>query len=120
MGIKVVKSGNEIIEDGIYAAEVKSLEERHNNGKRSYIFYFIVKSNQHHDVVLSGLVPPLLWEGSALDKWLTAIMGRRIHSGEEIDLETAISGKKCRVKVKTVTRRGSHKYSNVVEVFQEE
>ena len=44
MGIKVVKSGNEIIEDGIYAAEVKSLEERHNNGKRSYIFYFIVKS----------------------------------------------------------------------------
>jgi len=118
VGIRVVKGGAYIVKDETYDAVVESLEERREDEDKHYLLFFfkLTEPGQYRGMRLSGLVSPILDEGTDLDRWLTAILGRRVEDGEEMDdLEAAVAGRPCRVRTETKTKAG-RRYSNVVDV----
>ena len=116
MAIRVVKGGDSTVEDGTYDAVVEGLEERCEEEKHYYLMFFRLTSGRHQGMRLSGLASPVLEEGSGLDIWLTAILAREVEVGEELDLDVLLPGKRCRFRVKNVTKAG-RRYSNVVRVL---
>lgn len=117
MAVKVVKRAGQLVPNGTYDAVVHGIEEKRDGEKHYFLVFFRVLSGRQKDSVVSGLVWPSLREGSDLDRWVGAILGREIECGEELDLEGLLPGKTCRVEIDNVTKRG-RRYSNVVNVLR--
>lgn len=114
MTIRIVKGSGRLVEDGTYAAVVKGLNER---GKGKWKHYFIFHFMLAGGIRLTGLVPARFDEDTDLDRWLTAILGRTVEDGEELELKKAVVGRRCKVKTETVTKGKGRRYCNVIDVL---
>jgi len=108
------KSFEEVIPEGVYVAEVVSVEPGPDNfGKQSVkITFEIVDDEECEGETVTGLKSATLSSGggdpafqSHLYKWYTAIVGEEPQPGARVDLEDDLVGKRCQIQVVHKTGR---------------
>ncbi len=94
-----------IIPAGVYDATLKSVEERestqpsqYDNGSTSYLFWTFAIVGKKKTVEVSGSSSPRFGPKAKANRWVSALLGRKLATGEVIDLE-ALIGKPCKLTV---------------------
>lgn len=94
MGMKIKKTKNTHIDEGVYKAVVSQIQEKQGNFGNFYIWTFLVKGAMNDEqpiegvVKVTGLTSETFSENSKMYKWARAC-GLDVES-DEIDLERAI------------------------------
>jgi hypothetical protein len=107
---------NEGIEDGTYMATFNGLEE--SQGDQFGEFYkhtFTILGGKYNGRKINGLTSTNSCAESKLFKWLSAISGRQLSPGQEINSDELV-GNRCMIVVKRKSS-GNRTYSNVIDVL---
>jgi len=123
MGFKVrveESGGLPLIEEGVYTAWFKGVEQRTINVKgedRDILSWKFLVDADGEKVELEGISSAKTTTKSKAYKWISAILGRKPKVGEEIDFDDLI-GLPCSVMVENKKmKNGDGEYSRVAEVM---
>ena len=91
--------GDLVIDEGTYDARLTRIEEKSNDSGSYWMWTFELRVAGRPRTT-SGVTNPNLDEGSKGRIWSQELLGRQLHDGEDLDLES-LYGKPCSIELTT-------------------
>lgn len=98
MGKKLTVKKRVIVDEGIYAAKVKSIEKKDGKFGDYYQVSFKITEEEFEGKTVNGNMPAEIEVGNKTYKWASILLGRELEVDEELDPDDLV-GKSCKVAV---------------------
>ena len=98
MGKKLTVRKRVIVDEGIYAAKVKSIEKKDGKFGDYYQVSFKITDEEFEGKTVNGNMPAEVEVGNKAYKWVSILLGRELEVDEEFDPEDLV-GKSCKIAV---------------------
>ena len=105
----------ELLDDGVYEAEFRGIEERQKEDGVFYLWSFAVDYDGR-EIPVSGASSPKFGPKAKARAWAEAILGRAIQAVETVDVD-ALAGRPCQLILGTVDRDGTQ-FNQIVQVLK--
>ena len=98
MGKKLTVRKRVIVDEGIYAAKVKSIEKKAGKFGDYYQITFKITDEEFEGKTINGNCPEEIEVGNKAYKWISILLGKELEVDDDIDIEDIV-GKSCKVAV---------------------
>jgi len=116
MGKRLKVKKNKPIEEGIYKAKLKSVEEKEGQWGKYYRFIFMITNGEFKGKVVNGNTQGEIEAGNKTHKWVNALLGHTLDVDDSIDLDE-LGEKTCKIAIEhNVTSEGT--FAKVSQVYK--